>query len=409
MPIKQIQTRLAQIGVIRLGEKRRSASGKEYPAKLETFRVTSPSKPLIESVAALLGGEVRPWQSKTGPEWEVVTDATEIPVHVPPQVIDPNYELWGNGFRARFCDGETERIRGAACLCEAAARVRYERAGMRWPDDGMFERDPKNDCKPTTRLTLMISDIPAGVGTFKLESHGMNAAAELPALSKSIAAAREPIPATLRLQQREGGVMKIVDGREKVEARKYAVPVLDFFGLFTPRQAFSGQLESAIQNAIGGGQQAIEAPKLTAGDVLDQAEELETVEDLQELWRRAAAAQVLTNDVKKALQERVDALNATKAEPSRKPARTQETPPVEPTPIAAQQPAGRVVDAEVEPDRDEVWGAIVREAHKAGWNLPTLQAKYQERMGHDSNDEQQATGWRYQEFLEALKKGEMPA
>jgi hypothetical protein len=398
MAIKQLQSRLTQVGVIRLGEKRKAASGKEYPAKLETFRVTSPSKPLIESVAALLGGEVRPWQSKTGPEWEVVTNATEIPVHVPPQVIDPNYELWGNGFRARLCDGETERIRDAACLCEAAARVRYERAKLSWPEDGLFDRT-KDDCKPTTRITLMISDIPAGAGTFKLESHGMNAAAELPALSAAIAAANQPIPATLRLQQREGGVMKIVDGREKVEARKYAVPVLDFFGLFTPRQAFSGQLESAIQQAIGGAQQAIEAPKPTEGDVLDQAEKLDAVEDLQQLWRQAGTDGVLTDAVKKVLQGRVAEIQAAAAKASDGQAVKTAPPVVEPAPVP---PTAQVVDADVEPDADETWAAIVREAGKAGWNLPTLEDKFSTALGKDAGD---ANGWELEHFLGELKTG----
>lgn len=401
MAIKQLQTRLTQVGVIRLGEKRKAASGKEYPAKLETFRVTSPSKPLIESVAALLGGEVRPWQSKTGPEWEVVTNATEIAVHVPPQVIDPNYELWGNGFRARFCDGETERIRGAACLCEQAARQRYERAKLAWPEDGLFERT-KDDCKPTTRITLMISDIPAGAGTFKLESHGMNAAAELPALSAAIAAASQPIPATLRLQQREGGVMKIVDGREKVEARKYAVPVLDFFGLFTPRQAFSGQLESAIQQAIGGGnQQALTASEETppARDWLAEIAAADTAVRLNNLKEDMQAAGVRDEAVVEAWKARGAALvAAAKPTPA---AATRATEPVR------QVAAANIEYAEVEPDRDEVWGSIVREAHKAGWNLPVLKAKYAERMGHDADDEEQASGWKYQEFLTALKKGEV--
>lgn len=398
MSIKNLQSRLTQVGVIRLGEKRKAASGKEYPAKLETFRVTSPSKPLIESVAALLGGEVRPWQSKTGPEWEVVTSATEIAVHVPPQVIDPNYELWGNGFRARFCDGETERIRGAACLCEAAARQRYERTKLSWPEDGLFERT-KDDCKPTTRITLMISDIPAGAGTFKLESHGMNAAAELPALSAAIAAASQPIPATLRLQQREGGVMKIVDGREKVEARKYAVPVLDFFGLFTPRQAFSGQLESAIQQAIGGSRQALtaveEAPP--ARDWLAEIAAADTAVRLSNLKEDMQAAGVRDEAVVGAWKARGAALVA-----AAKPAPASVAQAVEPAAV-------KVEDAEVEPDRDEAWGAIVREAKKVGWNLSALKAKYAERMEHDADDETQATGWKYQEFLTALKNGEVSA
>jgi hypothetical protein len=393
MAIKQLQSRLTQVGVIRLGEKRKAASGKEYPAKLETFRVTSPSKPLIESVAALLGGEARPWQSKTGPEWEVVTNATEIAVHVPPQVIDPNYELWGNGFRARFCDGETERIRGAACLCEVAARVRYERAKLAWPEDGLFERT-KDDCKPTTRITLMISDIPAGAGTFKLESHGMNAAAELPALSAAIAAASQPIPATLRLQQREGGVMKIVDGREKVEARKYAVPVLDFFGLFTPRQAFSGQLESAIQQAIGGGQQALTAAREEppARDWLAEIAAADTTVRLNNLKEDMQAAGVRDERIVDAWKARgAELVAATKPAPAA-------------TKVAATEvsAADKIVDADVEPDADETWASIVREAGKTGWNLSTLEGQFKAAVGKASSD---ANGWELEHFLGELKNG----
>jgi hypothetical protein len=83
------------------------------------LRFTSPSKPLIEAVAAAYGGEVQPWQAPTGPQWEVITGAKEIPVLVPPQRIDPNMEHWGNGYRDRLCDGETELIRKAPCLCAA--------------------------------------------------------------------------------------------------------------------------------------------------------------------------------------------------------------------------------------------------------------------------------------------------
>ena len=43
MPIKTVQKRLTQVGVIRLGEQRVSGNGNNYPAKLETLRFTSPS------------------------------------------------------------------------------------------------------------------------------------------------------------------------------------------------------------------------------------------------------------------------------------------------------------------------------------------------------------------------------
>jgi hypothetical protein len=47
LPIKELQQRLTQVGVIRLGEQRISKNNKPYPAKLDTFRVTSPSKDLV--------------------------------------------------------------------------------------------------------------------------------------------------------------------------------------------------------------------------------------------------------------------------------------------------------------------------------------------------------------------------
>jgi hypothetical protein len=57
-------------------------------------------------------------------------------------------------------------------------------------------------CKPTTRMSLMLADIPT-LGTWKLESHGWNAAAELPTLAASIESAPQPIPARLEVQVRE--------------------------------------------------------------------------------------------------------------------------------------------------------------------------------------------------------------
>jgi hypothetical protein len=143
LPIKELQQRLTQVGVIRLGEQRISKNNKPYPAKLDTFRVTSPSKDLVDAVAALYGGQVTAWpEGPGGGQWQVVTKTTEIPVHVLPQKIDPNYELWGNGFRSRLCDGETERVRNCPCFC-AADRAETEANGGTWV------RDPRRHCKPT--------------------------------------------------------------------------------------------------------------------------------------------------------------------------------------------------------------------------------------------------------------------
>jgi hypothetical protein len=161
MAIKTLQARLAQVGVIRLGQKVPTNSGKLRPEKLETLRFTSPSRKLIDAVAGLYGGEVKPWQANTGPQFEVVTEAKEIPVLVPPQRIDPNMEHWGNGYRDRLCDGETETIRQRPCLC-----AQMQQGGKRV--------DARELCKPTTRMSVMLADVPS-LGTWKIESHGWNA------------------------------------------------------------------------------------------------------------------------------------------------------------------------------------------------------------------------------------------
>lgn len=398
MPIASLQRRLTQVGVIRLGEKRTARNGNSYPAALDSFRITSPSKALVEAVAAQYGGTVKPWQSPSGPEFEVVTKATEMQVFVPPQVIDPNFELWGNGYKSRQCDGVTEKLRGAACLCEQAARLRYERRNREWPEDGRFER-AKDDCKPTTRMAVMLADIPS-MGTLKLESHGWNAAAELPGLASAIARSTTPVPALLRLEARSDKRLTFGADGEKIESRNYVVPVLDFFGLFTPEQAFGGALDAAVQQAIGGTKrQAIAAPPTDATPARDWAAEIAAADS-------AVRLNNLREDIQKAgIRDRglFELWQARGAEI----AGAAEEYPAPVSPAAQPTTPVEVVEAEPEPDRDETWTAILREASKRGWNLPVVEGKYRQRMGHDSTDEVQATGWKYAEFLTALQGGEV--
>ncbi|KOX49958.1 hypothetical protein ADL19_19605, partial [Streptomyces purpurogeneiscleroticus] len=87
---------------------------------------------------------------------------------------------------------------------------------------------PRDICKPTTRMALMLADIPS-LGTWKLESHGWNAAAELPTLAASIESAPQPIPARLEVQKREKKDFDPSKGDgEEVESKVFMVPVLHF-------------------------------------------------------------------------------------------------------------------------------------------------------------------------------------
>lgn len=385
MPIRQLQQRLTQVGVIRLGIKAPTNNGGIRPAKLDKLRFTSPSRGLIEAVAAAYGGTCQPWTGSNGPEFEVITQTKEIPVYVPPQTIDPNYEFWGNGYRARLCDGDTEQIRNAPCLCEAAK---------------------KRECKPTTRMSLMLADIPS-MGTWKLESHGWNAAAELPMLAAAIANATQPIPARLEVQARSKKVYDPSQPQNKqIESRNYMVPVLHF-DLFTPAQAFSGELEAVRQAAVTGGpaRPALPSapgvdPELIAG-LSREAEAAKTSEQLMVVWESARDKGATQDPGLKALFKELGA--KLKLKQSATPAPVA---PSAPAPVAA-VPGGEAVDAEVEPDRDETWSAIMREAGKRQWNLPAVEEKYRAQMGHDPSDDDLATGFRLAEFLGALKAGEI--
>jgi hypothetical protein len=296
-----------------------------------------------------------------------------------------------------MCDGVTERIRNAPCLCEAAARQRYAQQSRPWPADGRFQRDPRSDCKPTTRLSVALDGV--ADGQFKVEAHGWNAASELPTKATVyLAMAQKPVPAILRLVVREDAVLRIQpNGQEKVESRTYVVPELDFGDLFTMRQALSGGVDEAVRRSLSAPQQrpALEAtPTLTAGRVLEQIPLARNVTQVQQLWRDAKAADVLTDEVKAALTARATELTPKAAD---RPA----TEPSAPEPQAA--PA-EVVEAEVEPDQDALWMEIQALAKGQGWNAEALEQRVIARFSKDSGS---INGWQMQEFIAAVEAGEV--
>jgi hypothetical protein len=365
MPIRDLQRRLTEVGRIRIGQKLPTANGKSTrPAKLDRLRFTSPAQHLIDAIAEQLGGQTQPWQAPAGPQFEVITDAKEIPVYVPQQTIDPWYEAWGNGYMQRRCDGERETKRDIACMCN--------------PD--------RRDCKPTTRISLMLADVP-GLGVWRLESHGWNAAAELSMLTDMLAKTTQPLPARLMIQPRQQKVLK-PDG--KVETRDFMVPIL-LFDAITSRQIQGGA--DSIARALAGGQQAIEAgpqrQEITAGsgeaetDWLALIAGAETVADLNGLREKMQAAGVRDKAI-------VDAWVARSAALSPKP------------PPAAVPVVEEPVVAEVEPNPDETWAAILREAGKRGWNTARVEQEFRARLETDAQD---ANGWQLDSFLTAMRDG----
>ena len=187
----EVQRRAVEIGRFRLGYSTPRDGGGKTPKKLETFRFTSRSETSIRAIAGLWGGTPRPWAEARG-QWEVFTEATEIPVVVPggPAVLSQMYESWDKGVIQRRCDGQMDTVSESPCVCKARQLV------------------GRNACKPISRIGLILPDVPE-LGTWRLETGGMNAALELGGSAELLGQMREAgqmVPAVVRLETRKSGM-----------------------------------------------------------------------------------------------------------------------------------------------------------------------------------------------------------
>ena len=254
MAIIGLQRRIREVGRIRIGIQAETRTGKKAPRKLDRFRLTSPDRSVIEAVAGIYGGTVAQWNNGTAPQWEVITDATELRIALPPNPADLGwsqfYETWGRGFCAKRCDGEWDTVRDCACDCDPQERT----------------------CKATSRLSVLLPDV-AGLGLWRLESHGYYAAVELAGaieLIEQMAGVHTVIPARLRLEHRE--VRRLIDN--KPETRKFAVPVIDIDASILQVRALAVNAATLAEDALPAGFEpvpAIEAPVVLS--VVEQVEE----------------------------------------------------------------------------------------------------------------------------------------
>lgn len=220
MPILDLQRQGQQLARIRIGQTVtyvKNGETKTRPAKLEFFRFTTNSRTIADAVAALYGGEVKEWVGGTE-RWDVVTTTDELEVMIPPgqRFVRQDYELWSGAGCLRRCDGVTARLFGetgeteSPCVCPADGKDRAAAAS-------------KGDaCKPTTRLNVILPDLP-DLGVFRLDSHGFYAAVELGGKAELLEQARDAgtiLPARLRLEARE----RKTPGQAP---RQFMVPVLE--------------------------------------------------------------------------------------------------------------------------------------------------------------------------------------
>jgi hypothetical protein len=242
MSILTLQRRLVEVGRIRMGEKRRAQSGKEYPAKLETWRLTSPDRQRLDAAAEVYGGTVGPWEA----QHELVTQTSVLDIAlIPGQALVQHMEQWGQKkprgpvVCLRRCDGERELLTDQPCVCQREAG-----------DDGQLA------CKPTTHLLVMLRNVP-GIGAWRLATHGYYSAVELAGtagLLEQLTARGQLVPARLRLDQRS--VVR-EDG-----TKHFVVPVIDIDVALDQVLAPLGMAAVAAQPIEGmPATRAIEAPR----------------------------------------------------------------------------------------------------------------------------------------------------
>jgi hypothetical protein len=229
-PIAGLAFRGRELGRLRMGEKVDTGRKKDgrpvyRPEKLDTWRLTSTDWRRIKAAADAYGGEPETWaeapgwnaEKQTGArQFQVTVTADAIPVQVPdPVEWDQAMEAWTAGERTRRCN-RVVMDTGEECACAVDV------------DAG---RTPP--CKPYTRVRLILPELP-GFGFWRLESHGWEAARELPPMVVLAAQFGRRETYLLRIDYRARQI-KGPDGKPMTVS--IPVPVLDLQR--TPAEVFA--------------------------------------------------------------------------------------------------------------------------------------------------------------------------
>lgn len=364
MPIIDLQMRMRQLGEIRIGhvvptgKTRRDGKPGTRPAKLDKFRFTSPSKEILASVATLYGGEVKPWTPANGgpSEFEVYSTVDRLPVLIPPRdSVSQWYELYAGSKCLRRCDGQTEQKSDQDCMCN--------------PD--------KRQCSITTRVNVMLRDVPA-LGQWLLVSKGFYAAVTLPPAAELLAQAGGYVAGWLGMEEKS--VM-----REEGPAR-FMVPTLDVE--ITPAALMAGQITGAPA-AVASGPERV---AITGGrpDYAALAAAAKTTTEVADLYRQAVAAGHMDKALAAVLTARGEALKPKPATP---------TPPPPAVPDEDGAVEAEIVDDPA--DVQDVWFQVIAAAGRHDMTTEQVETEFsqQHRGLHPSSASvAQLTG-----FLNVLK------
>ncbi|WP_338118670.1 hypothetical protein [Streptomyces cyaneofuscatus] len=281
--ILTMKRQAAELGRIRTGYSRPNPKpdGKPIPVRSKTFVLTSHSRDYVAAAADLYGGTVEQWtpQGQNVTQWRVITKATELRAILPQgDPLSQSYEFWTGGGCSRRCDGVTENISGDPCVCLA-------KFGEDW-----HERSPKQVCRPTSRINVMLPDMP-DLGYWRLESHSYYAADAMAGGLDTVLQATEGrslMPVRMWIEQR-----KVVrNGETKNFPVVMLVPALPKL-----RHALSGPISTAAAlDPASLDRPAIEAGPAVVPDYAAEARLCRTVEDARQVWHRANRAGHVARD-----------------------------------------------------------------------------------------------------------------
>lgn len=362
MPILDLQMRMRQLGEIRLGHVVPTSGGKTRPAKLDKFRFTSPSREILTSVAELYGGEVKPWTPANGgpSEFEVYSTVNRLPVLIPPRdAVSQWYELYAGSKCQRRCDGVTEHKRDKPCFCD--------------PED--------RECKITTRVNVMLRDVPA-LGQWLLITKGYHAAVTLPPAAELLAQAGGYVAGWLGVEEKTAVV--------KDKLARFMVPTLDVE--ITPAALMAGEVTGGAPAVAKGPERAAisAAPAGPPRDYLAEAMAAGTQAEALAVFQAAKSAGAPLD-----YQEALKAIGMAKPVAA---------PGQQPTPDADGVYEGEVVDDD-RADVQDVWFQVIAAAGPFGLTTEQVEAGFAQRHGglHPSNGNvAQLTA-----YLAAVKAGEV--
>jgi hypothetical protein len=308
----------------------------------------------------------------------VYSTVNRLPVLIPPRdAVSQWYELYAGSKCQRRCDGVTEQKSDRPCMC-----------------------DPENrDCAITTRVNVMLRDVPA-LGQWLLISKGYHAAVTLPPAAELLAQAGGYVAGWLGMEEKTAIV--------KDKPARFKVPTLDVE--ITPAALMAGQITGGTAEVAKGPERVA----ITGGrpDYAALAAVATTSDAVADLYRQAVAAGHMDKDLAATLTARGEAL---KPKPNAKPSQQDQPHPddvqrqLNPADYGdAPAGEGEVYEAEFVDDPADVqsvWFQIIAAAGQFGLTTEQVESGFAARNGgtHPSS----GTVAQMTAYLAAVKAGEV--